>query len=74
MSPKSLSRILVAHTYGTVTDNHIPSQGEVIVARGGSPLPTPLWPWLSTFGSGRDLPSHDTCGNYHHAVVNRHRP
>ncbi|KAN0113614.1 hypothetical protein V8E52_007540 [Russula decolorans] len=42
MSPKSLSRILVAHTYGTVTDNHIPSQGEVIVARGAaSPFLTP---------------------------------
>ena len=59
MLSTSPSRILVGHTYAT--DNHIPSQGEVIVVR----LSQPLFGPGSTLGSGRDLPSR----NYHHAVV-----
>ncbi|KAH9995386.1 hypothetical protein BJV74DRAFT_883905 [Russula compacta] len=49
----------------TATDNHLPSEGEIIVVRLFQDLSGPG----STLGSARDLPSRSTRRNYHHAVV-----
>lgn len=59
----SSSHVLVGHTYAT--DNHLPSEGEIIVVRLSQDLSGPG----STLGSARDLPSRSTRRNYHHAVV-----
>ena len=63
MSSTSPSRILVTHTYAA--NKHYPREGEVIVVC----LSQPLFGPGSTLGCGRDLPSHATRHNYHHAVV-----
>jgi hypothetical protein len=63
MSSTTPARTLVTRMYAT--ENHFPSHGEVIVVRLDQDLLGPG----STLGSGRDLPSHATRHNYHHAVV-----
>jgi len=62
MSSTLPSHILVDHVYAT--DNHLPSEGEVIVVH----LEAVFGPG-STLGSGRDLASHATHHKCHHAVA-----